>query len=100
MTELKDLKVVAHRVCLDLGMFFIYIDGHDPLWCCTAKADRAYELDYKGPLFLPEVEAGNLGFDAGFNATRNNWAITKYSSVEIEDFILEQAKIAGLKVNY
>ena len=98
MTELKDLNVVTHRVCLDLGIFFVFIEGHDPLWCCTTKADRAHDLNYKGPLFLPEIKAGNSGHDAGFNAIKNKWAITKYGSDEVENFLLEQARIAGLRV--
>ena len=96
MTNLNELAVTKRDYDLESGFFWVEFENGESLQCCL-KGIRDEDGDYVG--YATQVEIGNSGFDAGLSWDCNQWAAGEDGEVgHIEDFLLEQARKAGLQI--
>ena len=91
MTNLNELAVTNRDYDLKLGFFWVEFENGESLQCCL-KGIRDEDGDYVG--YSAQVEIDNNGHDDGICADVNAWA----KDADVKDFLLEQARKAGLQI--
>lgn len=96
MKNINEMEIINRDYDLDSGFFWVEFEGGKSLQCCL-KGIRDEDGNYAG--YAEQIEIGNNGFDEGLSWDCNEWAADEDGEAKhIEDFLLEQAKIAGLEI--
>ena len=91
MTNLNELAVTKSDYDLESGFFWVEFENNKSLQCCL-KGIRDEDGDYAG--YSAQVEIDNNGHDDGICADVNAWA----KDADVKDFLLDQARKAGLQI--
>lgn len=101
LNELNELNVVNREYNLETGFFWVEFENGKSLQCCLVEQHQTDEERYKSgrSIYLEQVDINDNGFDYGLSWDNNQWAVGEDGEAEhIEEFLIEQAKQAGLEI--
>lgn len=96
LNALNALTVVSREYGLVSGFFWVEFENGKSLQCCLREAFSYYGIHVG---YEPQIDINDTGFNVGINWDNNQWAAGEYGEAEhIEEFLIEQAKQAGLEI--
>lgn len=90
MKNLNKMNVANREYSLESGFFWVEFENGESLQCCLEVIDDTGS--YKA-----EIKEDDNGFDEGLSRDCNRWA-SQCGWDHINDFLLEQARQAGLEI--
>lgn len=97
MINLNELTVTNRDQDLETGFFWVEFENGKSLQCCLKEQYQdEQEIFENGPIFLEQIELDNNGYNDGICLDVNAWAADEDG--EVNDFIIEQARKAGLEI--
>ena len=92
---MKNLNIVKVEQDNEIGFFFVEFDNGNSVQCCL-KANPVEGGEFNG--YANQVEIDNNGFGEGLSLDCNEWAINQFGEEEVHDFLIEQAREAGIQI--
>lgn len=93
MKNLNEMNVVNAESNLEYGFFFVELDNGYSLQCCLVQGDG----DEEG--FEMKINSKDSGYDWGLCWDNNQWAAGEDGEAgHIKEFLIEQARLAGLEI--
>lgn len=93
--KMKNLKIVNVEQNNECGFFFVEFGSGKSVQCCL-KANPLEGGEFNG--YANQIEVDNNGFGEGLSLECNEWAINKYGEEEVHEFLIEQARKAGIQI--
>lgn len=100
MINLNALEVVSREYDLENGFFWVEFENGKSVQCCLKELRQGeQELYENGTVYLEQVELDNNGCNDGTCGDVNAWAADEEGEMEhVNDFLIEQAREAGLEI--
>lgn len=96
MKNINEMKIISRDYDLESGFFWVEFESGRSLQCCL-KGIRDEDGQYAG--YAEQIEIGNSGFDEGLSWECNELAAGEDGEAgHIEEFLIEQARKAGLQI--
>lgn len=100
---MQNLTVKNREADLEAGFFWVEFTNGQSLQCCLKELQQTEEEhDANGTIYLNQIEVGGNGHSEGICADVNGWAAQSDNEDdlwdEVELFLIEQARSAGVEI--